>query len=276
YRRYDPADIVPPPSFGDDLSGRPAIYRRIQQVWDRLEWADFARATAAYYAFCSLIDDQVGRVRAALERTGQLENTLVVYVSDHGDYMGAHRLLLKGIPAFEEAYRVPLVLRGPGIPGGQVVPQRVNHLDLAASLLSLLGVDDRQSEARRSGLPQVGRSLHPLLSGAPADRAARDGWSSQHFAECHGQRFHYTQRVLWHAQYKYVFNGFDRDEFYDLADDPYELRNRADDPALRPLIEEMAARMWQMMQQTGDYNMTDAEYGMFRFAPLGPQAGKKD
>ena len=112
YERYDPAALPRPASFDDDLAGRPAIYRRIQRVWQDLDWDDYARATACYYALCTLIDDQIGRVLAVLEELGQLDNTLIVFTSDHGDYMGAHRLMLKGMPAFEEVYRVPLIVPG--------------------------------------------------------------------------------------------------------------------------------------------------------------------
>jgi arylsulfatase A-like enzyme len=272
YRRYDPGLIPQPPSFTDDLEGCPTIYRRIQQVWQDLEWEDFARSIASYYAFCSLIDDQVGRILETLERTGQAENTLVVFVSDHGDYMGEHRLMLKGVPAFDSVYRVPLIIAGPGAPQGQVVTQRVNHLDLAASILPLLRLEAGfPGDCLPPGIPAsaaLGRSLLPLLEGDPAVLA---NWSTQQFAECHGQRFFYTQRVLWWEQYKYVFNGFDLDELYDHASDPHELQNLAQEPGMRPLLEEMAARMWEVIRTTGDSNMVEAEYGMFRFAPLGPR-----
>jgi arylsulfatase A-like enzyme len=249
------------------LADRPAIYRRLQGVWRSLEWEHFARAIASYYAFCTLIDDQVGRLLEALRATRQMENTLIVFVSDHGDYMGAHRLMLKGIPAFEQAYRVPLIMSGPGLPAGLLIDRRVSQIDLAASILPLLTGEDYDCQDH----PCLGRSLLPLISaewqGQPLN------WESQHFAECHGQRFFYTQRVLWWQSYKYVFNGFDQDEFYNLADDPYEMENRAGSPQYRGVIEEMSARMWQVMHATGDYNMTEAEYAMFRFAPVGPQSG---
>ncbi|NJN98773.1 MAG: sulfatase-like hydrolase/transferase [Anaerolineales bacterium] len=100
YERYNLADIPRPASFDDPLTDRPTIYRRIQQVWRQLDWPDFAQAIACYYAYCSLVDDLVGGLLAALAETGQAENTLVVFTSDHGDYAGAHRLFLKGIPRF--------------------------------------------------------------------------------------------------------------------------------------------------------------------------------
>ena len=130
-RRYDARDLTRPPSFRDDLADRPAIYRRMQRVWEQMEWADFAEATACYYAFCSLIDDQIGQILRVLDETDQSENTLVLFLSDHGDYMGAHRLMLKGVPAFEEAYRVPLILKGPGVRPGREVPEIVSLLDVA-------------------------------------------------------------------------------------------------------------------------------------------------
>ena len=268
FERYRGVHIPQPASFNDEMLNRPAIYRRIQQVWKGLEWEHFAQAIASYYAFCSLVDDQVGRVLEALRATGQAENTLIVYVSDHGDYMGDHRLMLKGIPAFDQAYRVPLILNGPGIPRGITIAQRVNHLDLAATILPLTSGESFACQ---------GRSLVPLLkdqrgcSSNPVDGSSPRWSGSPHFAECHGQRFFYTQRILWWEQYKYVFNGFDLDEFYDLATDPDEMDNRVNDPQMRPTIEEMSARMWQVMHATNDFNMTEAEYPMFRFAPVGPQ-----
>ena len=256
YKRYNPAEIPVRASFEDDLADRPAIYRRIQQVWRDLTWTDFAQATACYYGLCSLIDEQIGRILAVLEELGQIENTIIVFTSDHGDYMGAHRLMLKGIPAFEEVYRVPLILTGPGIPAGRQVEQIVSLIDLAPTLVQLTTGND---------FPCHGRSLGPLL------QWEQPGWQSEAFAECHGQRFFYTQRILWRDNYKYVFNGFDEDELYNLAADPHELRNLAGDPAARPVLESMAGRMWQIICQTDDTNMSQAQYGMFRFAPVGPQ-----
>ena len=92
------------------MSSKQPLYRRIQRIWRQLNWQQFAEATACYYAFRSLIDDQVGRILATLRTLGMEEDTIVVFTSDHGDYMGAHRLMLKGIPAFEEAYLVPLIV----------------------------------------------------------------------------------------------------------------------------------------------------------------------
>jgi len=204
-----------------------------------------------------MVDDEVGRLLAVLEETGQAEDTLVVFTSDHGDYLGAHGLMFKGVAAFEEAYRVPLVVRGPGVEAGLVVEEAVSLLDLPRTLVSLLlGVD----------YPCQGGDLSARLRGeAPAG-------AGEAFAEFHGQRLGYTQRVVWHGDWKYVFNGFDEDELYDLAADLHELRNLAADPEHAGTLREMARRMWRRLRETDDTTLLEAHYAMFRFAPVGPDA----
>ncbi len=259
YDLYDPADIEQPASFGDDLAGRPAIYRRMQSVWSQLEWEQFAEATASYFAYCSLIDAQVGRILAVLEELGQSDDTIVVFCSDHGDLMGAHRMMLKGIPSFEETYRVPLIMKGPGIGSGRQVDRVVSLLDVAPTLVAL---------TTGAVFECQGRSLLPLLQ--PGDQ----DWEDEAFAEMQGQRFAWTQRLLWRGRHKYVFNTFDYDELYDLEQDSHEMRNLAEDPAYAPLAEEMAARVWQIARETGDFNLYDAQDGTYRYAPVGPELGR--
>jgi choline-sulfatase len=255
YERYDPAEIPQPVSFDDTLSDRSPIYRRLQSVWDELEWEQFAEATACYYAACSMIDDQIGRLLATLDELGQRENTIIVFCSDHGDFLGAHRLFTKGIPPFEEAYRVPLIMNGPGIHAGKQIPQIMSLLDVGPTMMALTGV---------VGFDCHGRSLLPILTVDNPD------WRSEAYAEMHGQRFAYTQRILWQEQYKYVFNTIGDDEFYNLAVDPYELKNLAWESRYQDVIETMAARMWAIMRETDDFNMVNAQDAMYRFAPVGP------
>lgn len=258
YDRYDPGSLEQPVSADDEMHDKPAIYRRIRRTWEALGATERAQATACYYAACSGIDDQVGRILAALRESGQEDDTLVVFTSDHGDYLGAHGLWLKGVAAFEEAYRVPLVLRGPGIPSGLRVDAPVSLLDLPRTLVRLLLGSDFGGH---------GCDLAPWLEG-------RQG-AGEAYAEFHGQRFRYTQRVLWQGALKYVFNGFDEDELYDLEADPAECRNLAREPEARPLLRALAARMWARARECGDRTFTEAQYGMFRFAPVGPEAAAR-
>lgn len=260
YDRYDPSALPCPASFDDDLADRPAIYRRIRDSWKGLSWEDYAQATACYYALCSLVDDQVGRILDVLRETGQEEDTVVVFTSDHGDYLGAHRLMFKGVPAFEEAYRVPLIIRGPGVRPGTVATEPASLLDLAPTLVRL---------TTGGAFPGHGRDRTGRLAGGPPDEEA------EAFAEFHGQRLGYTQRILWRGRYKYVFNGFDHDELYDLTNDPHEMRNLVHDEAHAATVRDLATRMWRIVRDTGDRTLGDAQYGMFRFAPVGPEAAEE-
>lgn len=255
YRRYDPATLSPPASFTDDLADRPGIYRRQQDVWRDLPWERFAEATACYYAYCSLVDDQVGRLLRTLADTGQADDTVVVMTSDHGDLMGAHRLLLKGFPAFEEVYRVPLVVAGPGLAAGVTSDDIVQLHDLAPTLVELAGGEPFDCH---------GRSLVPQLTGAGGGRG-------EAYAEFHGQRFSATQRVVWDERYKYVFNGFDYDELYDLTTDPHELTNLAHSPSHRHVSQRLCARMFEIARETADHTLHEAEDGTYRYAPIGPR-----
>jgi len=260
YERYDPAAIPVPPSFHDPLTDRPNLYRRQRALWREMSWEDHARTIACYYARVSLLDEQTGRILKALEETGQADNTIVVYFNDHGIMMGAHGLHSLGVFPFEEGYRIPFIIKWPGQGvAGQLCDKPVNTLDLAPTLLELTGCGPlAQGE---------GRSLAPLLRGeSPAD------WPDDSFAEFHGQRYYWTQRLVWAGRYKYVFNAFDFDELYDLREDPHEMRNLASDPGHQGVLEEMVGRMWAHIRAIGDENMLHSQYGSLRFAPLGPAA----
>ena len=283
YDRYDPTATSLPASFGDDLADKPHVYARIREAWRDLSETEVRQAITCYHAACSGIDDQFGRVLAALERSGQAEDTLVVFTSDHGDYLGAHGLFLKGVAPFEEAYRVPLLLRGPGIAPGTVIDEPVSLIDLGRTLTRLLLDEDFGGHGRdlsavvRGGEPaaDAGVSVKPGTDASTAAGGA--AFASDHepqaFAEFHGQRLGYTQRIIWRGDHKYVFNGFDRDELYDLANDPHELVNLAGQPQHQALLVAMAAAMWREVRRTGDTTLGDAQYGMFRFAPVGPHTG---
>ena len=283
YERYDPAAIPKPASFHDPMRDKPTIYRRQREVWDDLSWSEFAEATAHYYAYCSHIDDQIGRLRAVLADTGQDDETAIVHTADHGDYMGAHGLLLKGLPAFEEAYRVPLVIRWPGEKAEIVRDDPVQLHDVGPTILELVGIEDpfpRRSRLDPRNPHARGGANIQALTDPPSFRARSlvpflrderpDGYVPEAYAEFHGQDFGWTQRVYWHEDGKYVFNTFDRDESYDLEADPQELLNVAEDPEYEETVKELAGRMWEIARETGDYAISELHYGMHRFAPVGP------
>jgi arylsulfatase A-like enzyme len=252
---YDPSEVELWETIHDELAGKPAIHRRFtpsfypdaQHVSDD-EWRQLI---AWYWGFCTYVDDQVGRLLDALDAMGRSEDTAVLFSTDHGDMTGAHGGMWdKGPFMYEETYHIPLMARVPGItqPGG-VCDRLVSNMDLATTVLDLVGVP----------IPEAhdGRSLVPLFRDPEAD------WRDDLMCEFHGHRFLYSQRMVRWGDYKYVFNAPDEDELYDLGQDPYETTNVMGDARYAEVVQAGRRRLWQWIQDSDDplafaaYHMLD-------------------
>jgi arylsulfatase A-like enzyme len=255
---YDLADVPLPISYGDELADKPAIYQRMREMrFGQLSERQVREGIRHFWAYCSYLDDLFGQLLAALERTGQRENTLVLYCSDHGDYCGEHGLFAKGIPCFRGAYHVPAVVRWPALIAdpGQRVDAFVSLADFAPTFLEAAGLElDR---------PFTGASLMPFFRGE-----APPGWRDELHTQCNGVELYYTQRSVMTREFKYVFNGFDRDELYDLERDPHEMHNLAGDPAYADVVREMCTRMWRFAYREDDTAINP--YITVGLAPYGP------
>ncbi len=270
--RYDPAKIDVPESFHDTFQGKPGLHRRESETWGEVTEDDYRRSRAHYYAFCEQVDIQVGRILRALDETGQAENTLVTLSSDHADMVGAHRMWIKGWIPYEEAYRIPILMRWPARFKPGLVTNRLAQLhDLAHTYIDAAGAGP---------LPYPeGRSLLPLV-----DDPHRSNWPDQILCACYGAEFLYTQRIVITERYKYVFNGFDIDECYDLEKDPQEMHNRVADPGYAEVVEDMRARLYELMNQLGDPygdvgpklpdSVNPSRYGAARYLARGKRATK--
>jgi arylsulfatase A-like enzyme len=231
-------DVDLPPHWELDLDRRPWWHRaslegKPQIRGDMAEFREkFSRTPplneiqlrnviANYYGMISLIDHNVGRIIAELSRLGLLENTIVVYTSDHGDWLGDHGLLLKGPMHYEGLLRVPCLVQGPGVPRGQVIEDPVSTLDLPATFLDY-------GEAQPLG-PMHSRSLRPLIEGRGERREfAYCEWDlrpSRTGVELQLR----TVRTRTHKLTLDLASG--AGELYDLEADPNEMANRFDDAA---------------------------------------------
>ena len=262
YDLYEGADIPLPRSFYDPMADKPAIYRRMRSCLSQLTEEDFRKARRCYYSYCSLVDIQVGRLIAYLKEAGIYDNTLIVCMSDHGDMMGAHGLMMKSVESFEEIYNIPLILK---LPNSQYAGKRpdfyMGTCEIGPTVLDLAGCRPLSGE-------YIGSSMVPWLTGEKAD-------THYAFAEFFGQRYAYTQRIYWENNLKYVFNAFDQDELYDLSIDPDELMNLTDHPAYQERKKALCAKMWEIIKDTQDDTLMDAEYYLMRFAPVGPGEKKR-
>ncbi|MBT5828975.1 MAG: sulfatase-like hydrolase/transferase [Candidatus Latescibacteria bacterium] len=259
YSKYDVDAIELCPNVFDDLSSKPNIYRKAG-----LAWADFTdrhkkEAAACYYASVTEIDEQYGRLIDLVEKAGQLDNTIIVLTSDHGELLGSHGLYCKNYSGFEEVYHIPMVVAGPGITDDKVSDARVGLHDLCPTLLDLVGSNEIDVVDSAS--------FAPVLRNPESESAN----FQKGFAEYHGGRYRVTQRVVYDGAWKLVMNGFDFDELYNLDDDPYEMTNLIDVAEHRPRLRELTKYMWQVIRDTGDRSLWNSQYPVLRVAPFGPE-----
>jgi arylsulfatase A-like enzyme len=206
----------------------------------------------------TFLDAEIGRVVGALQQAGVYEDTIVVVTSDHGDMLGAHGLATKGVgTAYEEVYNIPLIVRAPGMRAGEDDVHRMDMTDLAPTILDLCSLAPPET--------MQGRSFRAVLEGAADPREWQDA-----YAEFFGQRFVYTQRIVWHGDWKYVFSPAGVDELYNLATDPFEQKNLASAPARRDMLVDMCRRMWRKMAEIEDRSLFNSHYATLRTAPVGP------
>ena len=114
------------------------------------------------------------------------------------------------------------------------------------------------------------RSFSSLL-GDPLEEEANFASS---FAEYHGTRFTMQQRILWEGPWKFVFNGFDYDELYNLREDPHELNNLASEPDQQDRIKAMMAKIWAILEKTNDRSLLGTHYTPMRIGVVGPNSAK--
>jgi len=237
---YPPDDLPPlPPTFHDDMSDKPALYRRTRARFDQLSEHEHRQAIRHYLAFCSYEDWLFGRVLDALEQSGQADNTWVLFLSDHGDYVADHGLWCKGLPAFDSAYHVPLMVRAPlsdtSCQGrGRSVDAFTSLVDLGPTILDSAGITSAQ--------PMAGRSLMPWLTGQTPHQ-----WRDALFFQTNGNETYGIQRGVMTDDWKLVFNSFDYDELYDLRSDPDQMRNLSGQPEYEPIRRELYTTMWRLM-----------------------------
>jgi arylsulfatase len=190
---------------------------------------DALAVKANYYAMIMLIDDQLKRIVDMLRDTGQLDNTIIVYMSDHGELLGDHGLILKGCRFFEGLVRVPLIFSWPeGFERGLASNALVETIDVAPTLLDAAGLPIPES--------MQGRSLVPLLNGQRDLHTHRPHVISEYFDAMGGHPDHTHGSMVCDGRYNsVVYHGHAIGELYDLERDPGEFDNLWGDPAHREL-----------------------------------------
>ena len=255
---YSVDDIELQPNVSDDLAGRPGLYRKAARIFAHLTDREKKEAAACYYAMVTEIDQQFGKLIDQVEAAGQLENTIIILTSDHGELLGSHGIYMKNVTGYEEVYNIPMVAAGPGIAQGQVTDGRVGLHDVAPTLTELADAEALENEDSRSFVP---------LLRNPEEEAAN---FTQGYAEYYGTRYWFTQRVIWNGDWKLCWNGFDFDELYNLREDPFEMNNRIDDTDCQETVRTLMKQAWDIVKRTDDHSLGRSEYPVLRLAPFGP------
>lgn len=241
---YDPDRIPLWPNIDDDLEDKPGVQRLFRHdvmKSDTLSHDDWRKCVARYYAFVTLIDEQFGRILDLLGKLNRAQDTLVLFLTDHGDLIGAHGLWDKGPVMYDEQLHIPIVARWPGvIPAGATCDAMVSLLDLMPTLVDAAGLSLPS--------PVDGRSLWPFFLGQTVP-----DWPDDVYVQYNGEGISlYTMRAVRSRRHKYVYYPYDRHELYDLQADPWELCNLISDPAYAPVLEKMRARMADWMERSDD------------------------
>ncbi|MGQ0547086.1 MAG: sulfatase-like hydrolase/transferase [Betaproteobacteria bacterium] len=255
-RMHHPDEVDLPPQRTLDLERRPwwhrqslegqpqieARLRRIREEYSRIpQHSDrqLRELIANYYGMVSLIDHNVGRILLHLEAFDLLKNTLIVYSTDHGDWLGDHGLILKGPMAYEGLLRVGLIMQGPGIPQGKIVADPVSTVDLPATFADYAGVDFQ---------PKHSTSLKKLIQGKGGRDFAYSEWDLR--ASRSGVDLDLrTVRTKTHKLTVDMRSG--AGELYDLVNDPHEMDNRFNDPGAKSVQHQLTDMIRSRPQDIG-------------------------
>jgi choline-sulfatase len=219
YRHLYPEYNIPmpnlPPGYLETLHLPLQILRSFKMISTPIPEERVRRARAAYYGMVTELDDNIGGFLDRLRQDGLLENTLIVYTSDHGEMLGENGLWLKNV-LLEGAARVPIILVGAGLPQGKVVDTPVAHVDLVATLLDVAGVP----------LPRGlrGSSLLPLVQGRAS---THPGYA---FSESHSEGNCTGSFLVRKGDWKYVHYTWYGNLLFNLKEDPWELNNLSGKP----------------------------------------------
>lgn len=212
-----------------DVADKPGHIQKLPRLSPAKQEAAL-RAYRARLESLLAIDDMVERLVLALEETGELDRTVILFTSDNGFFLGEHRIPDGKKLPYEEAIRVPLIIRGGGFPAGAEAFQPVANIDLAPTIVALT-----RARARRNmdGIPLLPLALDPALAqGRPLLLESMNRLSGRPSYEAIR-----TPRWLW-VEYR---NG--SRELYDMLDDPLQLRSRHGDPDLAAVRAELSRRL---------------------------------
>ncbi|WP_460463988.1 sulfatase-like hydrolase/transferase [Arthrobacter pigmenti] len=193
------------------------------QGTDGIRDEDVRRTVAAYYGMITAMDAMIGRIIDELKAEGLYDNTYIIYTSDHGESLGEHGLFYKQC-SYEGSVGIPLIVKGPDLPAGQVRDNPVSLVDLYPTVLDMAGLDVEPDRRGTSWLPLI-----------RDEATARPEWV---FAEHHGNFFKDSWYMIRLRDYKYTYYCHERPTLYNVHHDPHEMQDLAGDARYAPVLAE--------------------------------------
>jgi arylsulfatase len=256
-RYLDKLDEIPLPNYTSGELEQKTVFQNTDHQgahansnfypFTEMDEADHRLLKAAYWAMIDLIDEQVGRILETLESTGQLENTIVIFMSDHGEMLGDHGIYLKGPYFYEEAIRVPLIVSFPGVIQKDYKSEMlVELLDLAPTLLDAAGIKQLSS--------MQGKSLWSLLCGKSDKNKHRENvYCEFYHSSVHHQNPKAYATMIRDERYKLIaYHGLQSGELYDLEIDPNESHNQWNNEKFTNIKLELLRDLCDRMAETVD------------------------
>ncbi|MGD2123149.1 MAG: sulfatase-like hydrolase/transferase [Gemmatimonadota bacterium] len=227
-----PENFLPEYPFAEDMGAGRQLRDERLAPFPRTEHAVLVNRQE-YYAIITHLDEQIGRILAALEASGEAENTVILFTADHGLGVGQHGLMGKQ-NQFDHSVRVPLVIAGPDIPTGMILDTPVYLQDVMPTTLELAGIPIPEHVQFRSFMPLV------------------RGREDESYQAIYGG-YRHLQRMVTRGDYKLVlYPSIEKRLLFNLREDPLEMRNLAEDPDQAERIDRMMALLVDLQRQTGD------------------------
>jgi len=186
-----------------------------------------------YYAIITHMDEQIGRILEALEKTGKSDNTYVFFTADHGLAVGHHGLMGKQ-NMHEHSVRVPFFVKGPALPADKKINSRIYLQDIVPTTMELAGIE----------IPDFVnfRSLVPMMKGETAE----------HYDSIYGAYLQLQRMVIKDDMKLILYPTINKKLLYDLRNDPLELNNLAESPEQAATIQTLGQELLKLQEQTGD------------------------
>lgn len=241
YSMYDPKDVKLDESFYNPMKGKPEHYKDISKMWGVWNASEdrWKEVICKFWGYITLIDDAIGDFMDFLKKEGLYETLFCAITADHGDAMGAHRLIEKGEFMFDTTYRIPLIIKDPkSNRRGEEDDNFVYLHDLTPTCYDVAGKE----------IPKFfdGESLLPIT------RENKNNGRKGVLGQLNGHFVYFEQRMWRREDYKIVFNATDVGELYDLKNDPQEINNLFYNEDYKEIKKEMLEELYDELVKIKD------------------------